>query len=62
MATTIRLSPAKINLTLRVGPRRPDGFHEIESLVARAGLCDTVSATPRDDGRLTLACDEAISG
>jgi 4-diphosphocytidyl-2-C-methyl-D-erythritol kinase len=30
-------APAKINLTLRIGRRRPDGFHEIESLVAFSG-------------------------
>jgi 4-diphosphocytidyl-2-C-methyl-D-erythritol kinase len=52
-----RLAPAKINLTLRVGPKRPDGFHEIESLVARVSLCDTVTVTPRDDAQSTLACD-----
>ena len=51
-------SPAKINLALRVGGVRPDGFHEIESLVARVGLCDTVTVSPRDDGRFTLACDD----
>ncbi len=58
MKSISRPSPAKINLTLKVGPTRTDGFHEIESLVARVGLCDTVTVTPRDDGRLTLACDE----
>ena len=58
MPTLTRQSPAKINLTLRVGPLRPDGFHEIESLVARVGLCDTVSVTPRADGQLTLECDD----
>lgn len=51
-------SPAKINLVLRVGGVRPDGFHEIESLVARVRLCDTVTVSPRDDGRFTLACDD----
>jgi 4-diphosphocytidyl-2-C-methyl-D-erythritol kinase len=50
-------SPAKINLTLRVEGRRADGFHEIESLVARVGLCDTITVAPRDDDRLTLTCD-----
>ncbi|MFQ5806633.1 MAG: 4-(cytidine 5'-diphospho)-2-C-methyl-D-erythritol kinase [Phycisphaerae bacterium] len=53
-----RSAPAKINLTLRVGDLRPDGFHEIESLVARVGLCDTITISPRDDGRFTLACDD----
>lgn len=39
-------APAKINLTLRVLGRRPDGFHELESLVAFAGVCDHVSLDP----------------
>jgi len=33
-------APAKVNLTLRVLARRRDGLHEIESLVAFAGICD----------------------
>ena len=58
MRTVERQSPAKINLTLRVVGKRDDGFHEIESLIARIDLCDTVNVSPRDDGRLTLECDE----
>lgn len=54
-----RESPAKINLTLRVAGVRPDGFHEIESLVARIGWCDTVTVSPRRDGQWTVACDDA---
>jgi 4-diphosphocytidyl-2-C-methyl-D-erythritol kinase len=37
---------AKLNLTLRVLGRRDDGFHEIESLVAFAGVGDTVELEP----------------
>jgi len=33
---------AKVNLVLRVGPRRPDGFHEIDSLMAPLDLADRV--------------------
>lgn len=50
-------SPAKINLTLRVTGRRPDGFHELESLVTQINLCDIVSVTPGADDRITLTCD-----
>ena len=34
------LAPAKINLSLRVHGRRPDGFHEVETLMVGLGLCD----------------------
>jgi 4-diphosphocytidyl-2-C-methyl-D-erythritol kinase len=46
-------APAKVNLTLRVTGRRADGYHDIESLVAFADLCDQLSLTPSD--RLALA-------
>ena len=52
-----KLSPAKINLTLRVDQLRQDGFHEIESLTARIGLCDRVTVALRDDDRIVLSCD-----
>ncbi len=44
-------APAKINLTLRVYGARSDGYHDIQSLVAFADLCD----------RLTLAPGKALS-
>jgi 4-diphosphocytidyl-2-C-methyl-D-erythritol kinase len=46
-------APAKVNLTLRVVGRRADGFHELESLVAFADLCDGLSFTP--GGELALS-------
>jgi 4-diphosphocytidyl-2-C-methyl-D-erythritol kinase len=42
-------APAKINLTLRVIGSRADGYHELESLVAFAGLCDWLGFEPGDD-------------
>ena len=42
-------APAKINLTLRVIERRADGYHELESLVAFAGLFDWLGFEPGDD-------------
>lgn len=57
MHTLTADAPAKINLTLRVDGTRPDGFHDIESLVARVDLCDTITVRPRDDGAVTLTCD-----
>jgi 4-diphosphocytidyl-2-C-methyl-D-erythritol kinase len=39
-------APAKINLTLRVLGRRPDGYHELDSLVAFAGVGDALTFAP----------------
>ena len=36
------LSPAKINLSLRILGKRPDGFHEIETRLVRLAFGDTV--------------------
>lgn len=41
-------APAKVNLTLRVTGRRPDGYHELESLVAFARVGDRLDFVPGD--------------
>lgn len=43
MPTLTELAPAKVNLTLRVLGRRPDGYHEIASLVAFADIGDALT-------------------
>lgn len=48
---------AKINLALHVRARRPDGFHEIESLFAFARDGDNLGAELRTDGELSLTID-----
>ena len=48
---------AKLNFALHVRARRADGYHEIESLFAFCADGDTLRATPRDDGGLTLALE-----
>ncbi len=48
-------APAKINLTLHVLGRRADGYHALESLVAFAGIGDTLRLTP--GAPLALAVD-----
>jgi 4-diphosphocytidyl-2-C-methyl-D-erythritol kinase len=42
----IRLAPAKLNLTLSVVGRRPDGFHDLHSVFVPLGLADRVSLAP----------------
>ncbi len=36
------LAPAKVNLLLRVGPRRRDGYHELASLIVALDVGDVV--------------------
>lgn len=50
-------SPAKINLTLAVGPRQADGYHELESIVALLDFGDDVHVSARDDRRIVIECD-----
>ena len=47
-------APAKINLYLHVTGRRADGYHELDSLVAFAGVHDTVSVAPAASLSLTV--------
>jgi 4-diphosphocytidyl-2-C-methyl-D-erythritol kinase len=54
-ATLSLAAPAKINLYLHVTGRRSDGYHELDSLIAFAGVGDTVAVAP--SGRLTLSVD-----
>lgn len=53
-------SPAKLNLFLAVTGRRPDGFHDLVSVVAPLDFGDTLEARGRDQGKgsqFTLECD-----
>lgn len=46
MSVIAGLAPAKINLSLRVVSHRPDGFHDIVSVVAFLDLCDSLLFSP----------------
>ncbi len=48
-------APAKVNLTLEVGARREDGYHEMKSVMQAVDLCDTVTLTANDSGAITLS-------
>jgi 4-diphosphocytidyl-2-C-methyl-D-erythritol kinase len=45
-------APAKLNLFLHVTGRRPDGYHELQTLFQLIDLRDTVSLRVTDDGRI----------
>ena len=46
------LAPAKLNLFLHVTGRRPDGYHDIETVFQLVDLCDEVEVTTRTDGQI----------
>lgn len=52
MQELVARAPAKVNLTLRVLRRRADGFHDLASVVAFAGVGDRLRLVP--DGKLAL--------
>lgn len=47
------LAPAKVNLTLQVLAKRPDGYHEIRSWMLALDLCDRIAARASGSGRVT---------
>jgi 4-diphosphocytidyl-2-C-methyl-D-erythritol kinase len=50
-------SCAKINLGLRVLSKRPDGFHEIVTILQAVDLCDDVEITVRPEANIEILCD-----
>lgn len=51
---------AKVNLTLEVGAKRADGYHEVTSVMQRISLWDTVTVE-RGTGRDRLLCDAPVT-
>lgn len=59
-ATSITTAaPAKINLTLHVLGTRPDGFHNLESLVVGVDLCDRVRCGLLSQTGLEVNCTDS---
>ena len=52
-------APAKLNLALLVGPVRPDGFHEVASLMLPITLDDRVVVERTPGAGLDVVCDVA---
>ncbi len=46
LTPVVRLAPAKINLSLAVVGRRPDGYHALHSVMATVDLFDRLSLAP----------------
>lgn len=52
---------AKLNLTLDVGEKRADGYHDMTMIMQSVDLCDTVEVTLNDTGKVTVTCGD-LSG
>lgn len=52
------LAPAKLNLFLEILGKRPDGYHELESLMVTVGLFDTLEVRDDPSGRIALECND----
>jgi len=50
------LAPAKINLFLELLGKRPDGFHELETVMVAVTLFDRLEVTPTNQPDVSLDC------
>lgn len=53
-----RTSPCKVNLLLNILGKRPDGFHELETVMQPIRLCDELRFTRTGSG-IELTCSDA---
>lgn len=54
------LAPAKINLCLEILGKRPDGYHEIRTLMHRVGFCDEIEISLEGQGIQLVADGEDV--
>jgi 4-diphosphocytidyl-2-C-methyl-D-erythritol kinase len=52
MEVTWYPAPAKLNLFLHVLGRRPDGYHELQTVFRLIDRSDRVGVAPRKDGKI----------
>ena len=56
------LAPAKINLALVVGPTRPDGRHEVATVLQRISLADRIALEASDELRVEGFAEDTLVG
>ena len=62
LAPVVRLAPAKLNLSLAVLGRRPDGFHDVHSVMVPLGIADRLSVAVGTAGADTLRVEGLDAG
>jgi 4-diphosphocytidyl-2-C-methyl-D-erythritol kinase len=55
-------APAKVNLFLEVTARRPDGYHELRTLLVAVSLYDTLEFAPAPPATFHLSCTDPKLG
>ena len=60
-STVTERANAKVNLTLAVGDKRPDGYHEVETVMTAVDLFDTVTVSRHPGIRDELICDPPVT-
>src|SRR5688572_856101 len=53
-----RTSPCKVNLVLNTLGKRPDGFHELETVMQPIKICDSLTFERRARSGIELTCSE----
>lgn len=51
-------SPAKINLILKIGNRRKDGYHNLSTLYQMIDLCDLMTFRSEPGGKIRVICSD----
>ncbi len=54
----VELAPAKLNLTLDVGQKHADGYHDVISVMTGAALCDVVTLESGVGEGITVTCSD----
>ena len=56
MQKTVK-APARINLTPEVLSKRPDGYHELATIMQAVSLYDIITLSDNDSGKITISCN-----
>jgi len=61
-SSTVQISaPAKVNLFLEILGKRPDGFHELATVMTSVSLFDQIQFSPNESGKIQLTISFADS-